>query len=156
MFMFMQPTVEKLYAMKLTGVADALRQQIGDSATCQLSFEERLSLLVDRSISTGPGGRTRPWHAAYTMPNCAAMLAWRTSTGITQTAWIVPCCATWPPPIGSASTNHLLITGPTGAGKSFLAAAFAQKACRDGFTVLHLRSAKLARAIWRWRAATAV
>jgi hypothetical protein len=94
--MFMQPTVEKLYAMKLTGMADALRQQIGDSASCQLSFEERLSLLVDRSISTGPGGRTRPWHAAYTMPNCAAMLAWRTSTGITHTALIVPWCATWP------------------------------------------------------------
>ena len=37
------------------------------------------------------------------------------------------------------------MTGPTGAGKSFLAVAFAQKACRDGFTVLHLRSAQLAR-----------
>ena len=45
--MFMQPTIEKLYAMKLNGMADLLRQQIDDPTTSQLSFEERFSLLVD-------------------------------------------------------------------------------------------------------------
>ena len=94
--MFMQPTIEKLYTMKLTGMADALRQQISDSATTQLSFEERFSLLVDQHWT---------WRENKALASCAAMLAWRTSTGITHAAWIVPWCAAWPPPIGSASTT---------------------------------------------------
>lgn len=46
--MLMQPTLEKLYSMKLNGTAEAIRHEIEDPEASQLSFEERLSLLVDR------------------------------------------------------------------------------------------------------------
>jgi len=51
--------------------------------------------------------------------------------------------------------QNILLLGPTGIGKSWLASALAQKACRDGFTVLHKRTAELFR-IWRWRMPMAV
>jgi hypothetical protein len=41
--MFMQPTIEKLYAIKLIGITDALSQQMSKPAPAKLSFEERLS-----------------------------------------------------------------------------------------------------------------
>jgi hypothetical protein len=46
--MLMQPTLEKLYAMKLSGMAEAIRRQLEDPETARLSFEERLALLVDQ------------------------------------------------------------------------------------------------------------
>src|SRR5438046_320522 len=46
--MLNQPTIEKLYAMRMRGMADAFTQQQEDSQTTQLSFEERFALLVDR------------------------------------------------------------------------------------------------------------
>jgi len=44
----MQPTIEKLYAMKLSGMAEAIRRQLADPEAARLSFEERLALLVDQ------------------------------------------------------------------------------------------------------------
>ena len=46
--MLMQPTIEKLYAMKLTGMAEAIRGQMEDPEASRLSFEERLALVVDQ------------------------------------------------------------------------------------------------------------
>ena len=46
--MLMQPTIEKLYAMKLTGMAEATRRQLEDPEASRLSFEERLALVVDQ------------------------------------------------------------------------------------------------------------
>ena len=46
--MLNQPTIEKLYTMKLHGMADAFREQLGNADTSQLSFEERFGMLVDQ------------------------------------------------------------------------------------------------------------
>jgi IstB-like ATP binding N-terminal. len=59
--MLNQATLEKLHALKLTGMAAAYEKQLEEPEIRGLSFEERFGLLVD---STGRGGRTRPWHAA--------------------------------------------------------------------------------------------
>jgi DNA replication protein DnaC len=140
--MFMQPTIEKLYAMKLTGMADALRQQISDSATSQLSFEERFSLLVDQHWTwrENKALARRLHNAKLRSDACLEDIDWRHPRGLDRALVRNLATSDW-----VRQHHHLLITGPTGAGKSFLAAAFAQKACRDGFTVLHLRSAQLAR-----------
>ena len=49
--MFMQPTIDKLHALKLTGMADAVRKQLEDPGASQLSFEERLGLIIDHHWS---------------------------------------------------------------------------------------------------------
>jgi DNA replication protein DnaC len=140
--MFMQPTIEKLYAMKLTGMADALRQQSSDSATNQLSFEERFSLLVDQHWTwrENKALARRLHNAKLRSDACLEDIDWRHPRGLDRALVRSLATSDW-----VRQHHHLLITGPTGAGKSFLAAAFAHKACRDGFTVLHLRSAQLAR-----------
>ena len=140
--MFMQPTIEKLYTMKLTGMADALRQQISDSATTQLSFEERFSLLVDQHWTwrENKALARRLHNAKLRSDACLEDIDWHHPRGLDRALVRSLATSDW-----VRQHHHLLITGPTGAGKSFLAAAFAHKACRDGFTVLHMRSAKLAR-----------
>ena len=49
--MFIQPTIDKLHALKLTGMADAVRKQLEDPGASQLSFEERLGLIIDHHWS---------------------------------------------------------------------------------------------------------
>ena len=49
--MFIQPTIDKLHALKLTGMADAVRKQLEDPGASQLSFEERLGLIIDQHWS---------------------------------------------------------------------------------------------------------
>jgi DNA replication protein DnaC len=140
--MFMQPTMEKLYAMKLNGMADLLRQQIDDPTTSQLSFEERFSLLVDHHWTwrENKALTRRLRNAKLRSDACLEDIDWRHPRGLDRALVRKLATSDW-----VRQHHHLLITGPTGAGKSFLAAAFAQKACRDGFTALHLRSTQLSR-----------
>ena len=71
-------------------------------------------------------------------PGYARMAAWKTSTSAIRGAWINPWLCQW-----IKERNNLIITGPTGVGKTYLACAFAQKACREGYSSLYLRSTKL-------------
>lgn len=140
--MFMQPTMEKLYAMKLTGMADAWNQQMSDPGTSQLSFEERFSLLVDQQWTwkQNKALARRLRDAKLRSEACLEDFDWREPRGLDRAQVRSLATSDW-----VRQHRNLLISGPTGVGKSFLASAFAQKACRDGFTALQRRIPQLFR-----------
>ena len=141
--MLSQPLMEKLLAMRLQGMVDALKGQEQDRAVQELSFLERLSLLVDQQWTwrENQALARRLKVAKLRGPACVEDIDYRASRGLEKSvirglakdsAWV-------------RNHENIFVIGPTGVGKSFLAAALAQKACRDGYSALYLRAAALFR-----------
>jgi DNA replication protein DnaC len=148
--MLIQPTIEKLYAMRLRGMAEAFQQQQEDANIHSLSFEERLGLLIDRQWNWRQNRALdrRLRNGRLQGPACIEDIDYRAPRGLdrqlvrsltTESAWV-------------REHQHLFLTGPTGVGKTWLARAFAQKACRDGHTALFLKAAELFRELTMARA----
>ncbi len=141
--MLQQPTMEKLAAMRLTGMLEALKSQENDPAVQDLSFQERLALLVDRQLSwrQNLAMQQRLKRAKLRANACAEDIDWRAARGLDKT--VVQALlqeSNW-----VRQHEHIFVLGPTGVGKSFLACALAQKACRDGFSATYTRAAALFR-----------
>jgi DNA replication protein DnaC len=138
--MLTHPTLEKLQELRLTGMAKALEEQLQMSGLEELGFAERLGLLVDREMTERENRRLKDRLAKARLRQAAAVedVDLRTPRGLDRAQFLALCSCQW-------VTEHLnvLITGPTGAGKSFLACALAQKACREGFTALYHRLPRL-------------
>jgi DNA replication protein DnaC len=141
--MLQEPMMEKLMAMRLLGMADALKAQEQDPASCELSFLERLGMLVDQQWSWRENqALARRLHSAKLKGGaCVEDIDYRTSRGLDKA--VIRALAqksVW-------ATNHenIFVLGPTGVGKSFVACALAQKACRDGYSALYTRAAALFR-----------
>ena len=138
--MLTHPTLEKLQALRLTGMAKALEEQMQMIGLEELSFAERLGLLVDREMTERESRRLKDRLAKARLRQAAAVedVDLRTPRGLDRSLFLALCSCQW-------VIQHLnvLITGPTGAGKSFLACALAQKACREGFTALYHRLPRL-------------
>ncbi len=88
--MLTQPTIEKLCAMRLRGMAEAFQQQQQDANIHGLSFEERLGLPLTAS---GTGGRTGRWSGACGTAGCKVRPAWKTSITAPRAAWTANWCA---------------------------------------------------------------
>jgi len=140
--MLNQPTMEKLHAMKLYGLADAFRTQLETTDSHQLSFEERFALLVDQQWQWKQNrALSRRLRAAklkeraviedvnYHHPRRLDRKLLRT---LASSDWV-------------RRKLNIVFNGPTGIGKTWLACALAQKACRDGFSVLHKKTSELFR-----------
>jgi DNA replication protein DnaC len=141
--MLNQQTIEKLYAMRLRGMADAFTQQPEDSQTTQLSFEERFALLVDRQWSWRQNRalERRLRDARLQGPACMEDIDFRAARGLDkQVVRSLIYDSDW-----VRRQQHIFLVGPTGIGKTFLARAFGQKACRDGFTAYFATAAQLFR-----------
>ena len=141
--MLEQPMIEKLITMRLQGMADAWKAQEQDPAMRELSFPERFGMLVDRQWSWRENqALARRLKAAKLRGNaCVEEIDYRASRGLDksviraltqESAWV-------------AQHENIFVLGPTGVGKSFLAAALAQKACRDGYAVFCTRAGALFR-----------
>ena len=145
--MFIQPTIDKLHALKLTGMADAVRKQLEDPGASQLSFEERLGLIVDHhwSWKENQALQRRLLNSKLRRDACIEDIDWQHVRGLDRGLVRSLATSDW-----VRKHHQLLLTGPTGVGKSFLASAFAQRACRDGFTAFYTRAAHYS-AAWRWR-----
>ena len=140
--MLQEPMLEKLTAMRLLGMVDALKAQAQDPASRELSFLERLGMLVDQQWTWRENqALAQRLHAAKLKGGCVEEIDYRTSRGLDKSviralaqksAWV---------------TNHenIFVLGPTGVGKSFVACALAQKACRGGCSALYTRAAALFR-----------
>jgi DNA replication protein DnaC len=135
--------MQKLLAMRLHGMVDSLKAQEQDASTRELSFVERLALLVDHQWNWRQNqALARRLHAAKLRGNaCVEDIDFRSSRGLDksairalaqESAWV-------------RNHEHLFVLGPTGVGKSFVACALAQKACRDGYSALYTRAAALFR-----------
>lgn len=141
--MLEQPMIEKLLAMRLHGMADALKAQQQDQAMRELSFLERLAMLVDQQWNWRENqALERRLKAAKLRGNtCVEDIDYRAARGLDksviraltqESSWV-------------ANHENIFVLGPTGIGKSYIASALAQKACRDGYTVLSTRAAALFR-----------
>jgi DNA replication protein DnaC len=135
------PTSERLIALGLTGMAKALDAQRQVPATFDnLNFEERLGLLVDHEAAERDTKRltARLKFAALRQAACVEDLDLRTPRGIDRAVIAHLVDGAW---IGRH--ENLLITGPTGLGKSWIACALGHKACRDGRAVAYHRVPRL-------------
>jgi len=138
--MLTQPTIEKLHSMKLTAMARAFVDQGQCPDMAQLSFEERFALLVDCQITDLENRRMQNRLKTAKLRLSAAIedLDFRQGRNLDRPMIMSLAQNQW-----VKNHHNILVTGPTGAGKSYLACALAQKACRDGHTVLYQRLPRL-------------
>jgi len=138
--MLTHPTLEKLQILKLTGMLHALEEQMAMPDTGNLSFEERLGLLVDREMTERSDRRlkTRLRQARFRLHAELEDIDYRHPRGLDQSLILSLASCQW-----VAQRRNILITGPTGIGKTWLACALGQKACRQGYSVLYLRLPRL-------------
>ena len=147
--MLLQPTFDKLNQMKLFGMARALEEQLTQPDFTGLSFEERLGLLVDREIDYRENKRLARLlkEAKLKQQACVEDVNFRHPRNLDRSAFLSLADCRW-----IRQHHNLIITGPTGVGKSFLACALANKACRLGFTVRYWRTSRLLQAVATARA----
>jgi DNA replication protein DnaC len=138
--MLLHPTLEKLTTMRFTGMAAALDEQMQMDGLDDMAFEERLGLLLDREQAVRETRRmkTRLRKAKLRQQGSVEDIDFRHPRGLDKSLVIRLADCQW-----IKKHNNLIITGPTGVGKSYLACAFAEKACREGFSALYLRTTKL-------------
>ena len=140
--MLKHPTLDKLHALKLTGMAAALADQSATPDITELTFEERLGLLVDREMTERDNRRMSSRLRRAKLRHNAILedLDYRNSRGLDKGLVQSLAGCQW-------VKEHLnvLITGPTGVGKTWLACALAHKACREGYTAQYVRLTRLLR-----------
>jgi DNA replication protein DnaC len=138
--MLTQPTIDKLNAMKLTAMAKAFAQQMQTPDMAQLCFEERFALLVDYQMNDQENRRmcNRLKNAKLRLAACLEDLDFKQGRGLDRSVIMSLAQNQW-----VTSRHNILVTGPTGIGKSYLACALAQKACRDGHSALYQRLSRL-------------
>lgn len=138
--MLEHPTLDKLASLKLTGMLAALQEQRQMNAYAELSFEERLGMLVDREVTMRKNrliaGRMK--RAALRQEAAVEDIDFRHSRGLDRSVTLSLATCQW-----VRSRRNCLITGPTGIGKSYLACAFAQKAIREGCSARYERLSRL-------------
>jgi len=138
--MLLHPTLEKLTTMRFSGMATALEEQMKMGDLRDIGFEERLGLLLDHEQAVRESRRlkTRLSKAKLRQNGSIEDIDFRHPRGLDKSLVLRLSDCQW-----IKDHNNLIITGPTGVGKSFLGCAFAQKACREGFNTLYLRMTKL-------------
>jgi DNA replication protein DnaC len=135
-----EQTFQKLAAMKMHAFANALEEQLASDDYGELAFDERVGLLVDREWTERETRRlTRRLQTAKLREQaCIEDVDFRHRRGLNRALIKRLATCEW-----VKRTQNILITGPTGIGKTFLACAFAQKACREGHSAIYRRVPRL-------------
>ena len=139
--MMNQATIDQLRAHKLLGFVDELQQQAAHPGSLTMTFEERLALLVQREVLRREDRkRTRLLQRAKLKYAQAAIedIDTRAGRGVDRATVIALATSGW-----VQHGDTVLLTGPTGVGKTWLACALAQYACRAGHSSLYLRVPRL-------------
>jgi DNA replication protein DnaC len=118
----------------------ALKEQINMPDSNDLSFEERLGLLVDREMTDRSDRRlkTRLRQAKFRVNAQIEDVDYRYARGLDKSLMFTLASCQW-----VKDRRNILITGPTGIGKTWIACALGEKACRQGYSVLYLRLPRL-------------
>jgi DNA replication protein DnaC len=142
--MLNQPTMQGLTRLKLHAMATALAQQLGSPITQELSFEERFGMLVEAECQARENRRlTRILKQAHLKVQASLEdIDYGAPRGLKKPVIAGLSSCTW-----LRSGQNLLITGPTGVGKTWLACAFGHHAARRGYTVLYVRLPRLLEAL---------
>src|ERR671928_902084 len=138
--MLLNQTLDKLDALGLFGMVLGLREQLEGSHYASLSFEERFGLLVDREAEARDSRRLALRLKAAKLRQEATVedIDFRTPRGLDRSVIMHLAQAGW-----VTAKHNCLITGPTGAGKSFLVCALTHAAIRRGHTALYVRTPRL-------------
>ena len=138
--MLLQQTREHLHTLRLTGMLEALDEQLAQPTMAELSFEERLGILVDRETLYRENRRLeRLLRAArLRVGACVEDIDYRHARGLEKSRMASLIGLDW-----VRQSLNLCLTGPTGCGKTWLACAFGNEACRRGFSVRYLRLPRL-------------
>src|SRR5262249_27935883 len=141
--MLNQQTLEKLHTLRLHGMAEAFRAQSEQTGITELSFEERLALLVDQQWTWRQNRALERRLTQAKLRHRASVedIDFRPPGGLDRSL-LRSLTQNWG---GVREHQNVFWIGPPGIGKSFLACALAEKACRDGFTALYPRTSQLFR-----------
>src|SRR5216683_4972894 len=131
--MLLNQTLDKLDAFGLFGMALGLREQLEQSQYLSLSFEERFGLLVDREAEARDSRRLALRLKAAKLRQEASVedIDFRSPRGLDKTVILNLAQAGW-----VAAHHNVLVTGPTGAGKSFIGCALAHGAVHPNAAAL--------------------
>lgn len=134
--MLTHPTLDKLHTLRLTGMARAFEEQLKMPDIEALTTEERLGLMADREMTERDCRRLQTRLRRARLRHAAATedIDYRHPRGLDKSLMTKLATSQW-----IREHHNVLITGPTGIGKSWLACALAHKACRDGLNALYVR-----------------
>jgi DNA replication protein DnaC len=133
-------TIEGLYALKLPAMASGLIDQKERPEYDGLSFEERLGLLVDRELAERDNRRLERYLRQAKLRTNAVVedVDFRRRRGLDRAEFLGLAEA------GFVKSHHdIVVVGPTGLGKTYLACALANAAIRRGHTALYLRAPRM-------------
>lgn len=138
--MLIHPTVERLRALGLAAMADALVELQNAPEAAELTREDWLGLLVDREATSRENKRLARRLRDARLRQSAAVedVDFRAPRGLDRALFQKLASCEW-----VRDHHHLVVVGPTGIGKSWLACALGHKACREGFAVLYKRATRL-------------
>lgn len=134
--MLIHPTIDKLSSMRLTGMAKGVRAQLDNTEIQNLSFEDRLALIVDMEFMEREKRQlaTRLKGARLRQNAVIEDLDTKAGRGIDRALLASLSTCQW-----VKKRHNLLITGATGVGKTWLSCALSHTACRQGITAVYHR-----------------
>jgi DNA replication protein DnaC len=134
------PTLEQLRAMKLNGMAKGFEEQLASTDYDSMSFEERVGLMTDRERTERENRSLalRLRHAKLKQGAAFEDIEYRNQRGLDKSLVKSLASCRW-----IKDRLNVLMTGPTGVGKSFIAEALGHKACLEGFKVRAYRATRL-------------
>ena len=136
-----QHTLNQLHQLRLSGMATALEEQWTLPACQSLSFDDRLGLLLDRELAWRDNKRLERLRKQAKLKYggaCLEDLDRRRGRGLDERQIATLASGDW-----IRQQHNLLLTGPTGVGKTWLACALGNQACRQGYSTLYLRTPRL-------------
>jgi DNA replication protein DnaC len=138
--MLLEQTIDKLHQLKLSVMADAIREQMASPQASQLSFDERIGLIVDRQWdATETRGLTRRLQVARLRHQATVEdIDFRSHRGLDRGALLSLAECNF-----MKAHSNIIITGPTGVGKTYIASAIANKVCRKKHSVRYYRCSTL-------------
>jgi DNA replication protein DnaC len=138
--MLLHPLLEQLGHLRLKGMVKALETQLQQPDITSLNFEERLGLLVSHEITVRENQRlsNRLRNAKLKQPACMENIDYKERRGLDKSLMLKLSEASW-----IKEHHNLLLTGPTGTGKSYISCALAHKACLKGYSARYVRIPRL-------------
>lgn len=138
--MLVEQTLEKLDAMRLPGMAKALRQWLEQPKEKDIAPADLVGLLADAEWLYRENRKLelRLRNAKLKQPACVEDIDYAHARGLSKAVVLDLATSRW-----AQSHQNIILTGPTGVGKSYIACALGQKACRDGFSVVYRRATRL-------------
>lgn len=138
--MLRQATLDKMHGMRLTAMAAEFESQLASPRLAELSFEERVGMMVDAEWTARESRKLRRRLQTAKLRYAASIedIDFRVQRGLDREVMMSLATCEW-----IREHHGVVIQGPTGIGKSYLACALVERACRSGFSGQYLRTPRL-------------